>query len=339
MADLVEQRVLALLDAEIARWSGVDAGLRDPLEALRALVLAGGKRLRPLFCHWGYVAAGGRPHAPEVIDAGAAFELLQAFALVHDDVMDGSAVRRGAPAVHRRFEERHAAAGWSGEARRFGEGVAILVGDLSLVYADLLLPATSADLLALWHELRVEVNIGQYLDLAGTATGGVGRDGAQRIATLKSGRDTSERPLQVGALLAGRPDLATALAAYGAPLGEAFQLRDDVLGVFGDEARTGKPVGDDLREGKPTLLLAVAAERATGRDVELLARVGDPDLSPGSVTQLQELLVASGTVAEVEGRITDLADEAIGALAGIDVDPSVRAGLRDLAEFVVARST
>ena len=338
IAARVEHRVELLLDQEVDRWTLVDDELAAPLEALKALVMAGGKRLRPAFCHWGFVAAGGDSTDPRVVDAGAAFELLQAFALIHDDVMDGSAIRRGAPTVHRRFDERHRTAAWSGEARRFGEGVAILVGDLALVYADLVLPDGPPELAALWHELRVELNIGQYLDLSGTAIGGVGREGARRIARLKSGRYTIERPLQIGALLAGAPALADDLSRYGDPLGEAFQLRDDVLGVFGDEARTGKPVGDDLREGKPTLLLAVAAERATDADADLLARVGDPDLSAAAVADLQALFVRSGATEFVESEITALAAQATDALASLDVTDAARVALVDLAAFVVARN-
>jgi geranylgeranyl diphosphate synthase type I len=337
VAARVEARVAELLDAEQARWTSVDEGLLEPLEALRALVMAGGKRLRPVFCHWGFVAAGGDPDDARVVDAGAAFELLQAFALIHDDVMDGSSVRRGAPAVHRRFADRHAAAAWAGESRRFGEGVAILAGDLALVYADLLLPTGSAELAARWHELRIELNIGQYLDLAGTATGGIGREGARRIARLKSGRYTIERPLQLGALLADDGTLADALSAYGDPLGEAFQLRDDVLGVFGLESRTGKPVGDDLREGKPTLLLAVATERADDAGRALLATVGDPDLSAAGVARLQDLYVSTGALDVVEDEIARLAAEAVAALDGIPLPPRADQALRELAAFVVAR--
>ncbi len=336
VAARVEARVAALLDAERERWRTVDASLVEPLDALRALVMAGGKRLRPAFCHWGFVAAGGDPDDPRVIDAGAAFELLQAFALIHDDVMDGSAVRRGAPAVHRRFADHHEGRGWAGEPRRFGEGVAILAGDLALVYADLVLPAGDAAL-AVWHELRIELNIGQYLDLAGTATGGVGRDGARMIARLKSGRYTIARPLQLGALLAGDEDLAAHLAAYGDPLGDAFQLRDDVLGVFGLEQRTGKPVGDDLREGKPTLLLAVARERADDQGQDLLAHVGDPDLSPELVQELQALYVSTGALEEIEAEIASLAGRAVGSLATLALPDHAELALRDLAAFVVAR--
>jgi len=337
IAARVEERIEDLLAAEIERWSAVDPSLIEPLEALRALVLAGGKRLRPAFCHWGFVAAGGSPDDPAVVDAGAAFELLQAFALIHDDVMDGSAVRRGATAVHRRFEDRHAVARWSGEARRFGEGAAILVGDLAFVYADLLLPSGPPPLAALWHELRVELNIGQYLDLAGTATQGIGREGARRIARLKSGRYTIERPLQLGALLGEAPELADALGHYGDPLGEAFQLRDDILGVFGDEERTGKPVGDDLREGKPTMLLAVAAERADKEQQMVLRRVGDPGLTFESVSDLQDVLVATGSVAEVESQVASLAAHATAALDTIQLPAQARTALVDLAAFVIAR--
>lgn len=337
VAARVEARVAELLDAETTRWRAIDEGLLHPLEALRALVMAGGKRLRPVFCHWGFVAAGGEPKDPSIVDAGAAFELLQAFALIHDDVMDGSAVRRGAPAVHRRFADRHTDASWAGESRRFGEGVAILAGDLALVYADLLLPSASPEVLAIWHELRIELNIGQYLDLAGTAVGEVDRIGARRIAQLKSGRYTIERPLQLGALLAGDAELAQALAAYGAPLGEAFQLRDDVLGVYGLPSRTGKPVGDDLREGKPTLLLAVARERVDAAEAELLARVGDPDLDDQAVADLQALLVSTGALDVVEGEIDALARDAVAALPTIDLPDHAELALRDLAAFVVAR--
>jgi geranylgeranyl diphosphate synthase type I len=337
VAARVERRVAELLAVELERWSAVDPGLREPLEALEALVLAGGKRLRPVFCHWGFLAAGGDVDDPRIVDAGAAFELLQAFALIHDDVMDGSAVRRGAPAVHRRFADRHAAEVWAGESRRFGDGVAILAGDLALVYADLVLPSGSPELALLWHELRIELNIGQYLDLAGTATGAVDRAGARRIARLKSGRYTIERPLQLGALLADRREVAEALRAYGDPLGEAFQLRDDVLGVFGLEARTGKPVGDDLREGKPTLLLAVARERADGPGRDLLASVGDPELSPELVAELQALFVSTGALDVVETEIAALAGRAVAALAPMRLPDHVDLALRDLADFVVAR--
>jgi geranylgeranyl diphosphate synthase type I len=337
IAGRVEARVDVLLAAELARWTQVQPSLAEPLGALRALVMAGGKRLRPVFCHWGFVAGGGDPDDPRVTDAGAAFELLQAFALIHDDVMDGSAVRRGAPTIHRQFDETHATGEWAGEARRFGEGVAILVGDLALVYADLVLPDGPPGLAELWHELRVELNIGQYLDLSGTAIGGVGREGARQIARLKSGRYTIERPLQLGALLAGRPVLADDLSRYGDPLGEAFQLRDDVLGVFGDQARTGKPVGDDLREGKPTLLLAIAAERADDTDRALLATVGDPALSADGVADLQGVLVRTGAVGFVEQEITTLAERAIGALDSMPLPTPARAALVDLADFVVAR--
>lgn len=337
IARRVEARVSQLLDAEDVRWAAVEPVVLDPLAALRALVMAGGKRLRPAFCHWGFVAGGGDPDDPRSTEAGAALEMLQAFALIHDDVMDGSAVRRGAPSVHRAFAERHTEQAWAGESRRFGEGAAILAGDLALVYADLLLPSGTPELAAVWHELRIELNVGQYLDLAGTASGGIDEQGARLIARLKSGRYTIERPLQLGALLADAPAEAEALRAYGGPLGEAFQLRDDVLGAFGLEQRTGKPVGDDLREGKPTMLLAVARERADPAGAALLGHVGDPDLGPELVAELQALYVSTGALDVVEAEIAALAGRATAALAGLQLPAHAELALRDLAAFVVAR--
>jgi geranylgeranyl diphosphate synthase type I len=334
----VEDRLRSLLSAEQARWSAVDPDLEAPISCLADLVLAGGKRLRPAFCHWAYVGAGGDPADQIAVDAGAGFELLHAFALVHDDVMDGSDRRRGTDTAHRVFATLHEAAGWRGEARRFGEGVAILVGDLAFVYADLLMADAPRQARDIYDELRVELNIGQYLDVLGTARGGVGLATARRIASYKSGRYTVERPLHVGAALAGRlADLEGPLSAYGDPLGEAFQLRDDVLGAFGDAVLTGKPVGDDLREGKPTPILAVALERATGAGASLLQRVGDPALTDADVTVLQQVIIDSGALAEAEARIEALTDRAVAAAWAAPLVPEAQVALCELAAYIATR--
>jgi geranylgeranyl diphosphate synthase type I len=338
VAGPVEARLRELLAAERARWVAVDPDLAAPLDVLVRFVLVGGKRLRPAFCHWAFVGAGGRGDDPAVVDAGAAFELLHAFALVHDDVMDGSATRRGERTVHVEFDAAHAAATWRGESRRYGEGVAILVGDLAEVFADRLMTGARAQAFSVWNELKIELNVGQYLDVLGTARGGTDLATARRIARYKSGKYTIERPLHVGAALTGRLDeLAPALSAYGAPLGEAFQLRDDILGSFGDSARTGKPVGDDLREGKPTPMLAIATERAGAADAECLAMVGRPDLSDDDVTAIQQVLVRTGARDEVEATIASLTEEAISALASAPLAADAVVALRELATFVAAR--
>ena len=337
IAERVETRLRQLLSAERERWVALDPVLADPIDALAGLVLAGGKRLRPAFCHWGFVGAGGDPADPMLTDAGAAFEMLQGFALIHDDIMDGSSVRRGAPAVHRGFAGRHEAMAWSGEARRFGEGAAILVGDLALVYADQLLPEGPRALGELWDELRVELNVGQYLDLIGTVTRRSDRLLARRVARYKSGKYTIERPLHLGATLAGRNELTEPLSGYGDPLGEAFQLRDDVLGVFGDSTLTGKPVGDDLREGKPTMLLAVAHERATESQRATLDQVGDPDLDRAAVEALQQVLIDAEALSTVEEEIAALGRQATDALVHIEITEPARDALADLARFVISR--
>jgi len=333
-----EERILVLLDDELARWSEVDADLAEPLVALRDLVLAGGKRLRPAFCHWAFVGAGGDPDDGRVAAAGAALELLHTFALVHDDVMDGSEFRRGEPSTHRRFIGRHEALGWRSESRRFGEGAAILVGDLAFVYADMLLGRVDDDARRIFDELRVELCVGQYLDLVGTSSGSSDAAQAARIQRYKSGKYTVERPLHLGAALAGRlPDLAEPLSAVGLPLGAAFQLRDDLLGVFGDEHTTGKPVGDDLREGKLTPLVAVAAGRVGDADADLFARIGHPDLTPEEIGELQGLLVERGARDEVESMIAALVEEARTALDRIAITDEARDALGELAAYVAWR--
>ena len=338
VARRVERRLEALFAAEAGRWRQLSDDLGPPLDALHRFVMAGGKRLRPAFCYWGFVGVGGDPADDVVVDAGAAFELLQAFALVHDDVMDGSATRRGAQTVHCDFAARHEGARWRGEARRFGEGVAILAGDLAHVYADLLLRDANDDALAIWHELRIELNVGQYLDILGTARGDTDHAGARRIARYKSGKYTIERPLHLGAALAGRlHDVQAPLSAYGDPLGEAFQLRDDILGAFGDSALTGKPVGDDLREGKPTPLLAVATERACDGQAEILRRVGDPDLGVDDLAAVQSVLVDTGALAAMEDAISTLAAAAIAAIEAAPISADARVALVDLANYVAWR--
>jgi geranylgeranyl diphosphate synthase, type I len=338
VAPRVEERVRILLDGEAVRWCLVDKGLVEVLQALSEFVLCGGKRLRPAFCHWAFVGAGGDPDDPLVVDAGAALELLHAFALVHDDIMDGSTLRRGRTTVHLAFAGRHRAAGWRGEARRFGDGVAILVGDLALVYADLLLAGAPPAALDVFNELRIELNIGQYMDVAGTAQGRSDHATARRIACYKSGKYTVERPLHLGAALAGRfDDLAGSLSAYGLPLGEAFQLRDDLMGVFGQPAITGKPVGEDLRDGKPTPLLAIAASRVAGAASELLARVGAADLSEDEVGALQDLFVEVGAREETEQLIEELVGQAIAAIEAAALSPPARSALAELAGYVGRR--
>ena len=340
VASLVEARIAEVLDQEHARWTSLTPDLGPPLDALRSLVMAGGKRLRPAFCYWGHAAAGGVDDDPTVIDAGAAFEFLQAFALVHDDVMDGSATRRGSRTAHLAFSDAHEIESWRGERRRFGEGVAILIGDLAHVYADVLLRGASHQVLEVWDELRIELNIGQYLDVLGTARGDTDPAAARRIARYKSGKYTIERPLHVGAAVAGRyPELREQLSAYGDPLGEAFQLRDDVLGAFGESSLTGKPVGDDLREGKPTPLLAIASRAADAGQRAVLDRVGRADLGDDEILEVQEVLAATGALETIEADIERLTRTALDAIAVADITDDAREALVDLAHFVAWRET
>jgi geranylgeranyl diphosphate synthase type I len=341
IARQVNDRIAGTLDADARRWEALDAELRVPLASLRALVLAGGKRLRPAFCYWAYVGLGGDPADPVVIDAGAALELLHTFALIHDDVMDASSRRHGIDTVHVEHAGRHATEDWRGEPDRFGTGVAILVGDLAFVYSDRLLNGAPRAAKEVFDELRLEVNIGQYLDLLGTARRSANPELARRICQYKSGKYTVERPLHLGAALAAPDRLAEVtgdLSAYGMPLGEAFQLKDDLLGVFGDPGVTGKPVGEDLREGKPTLLYALARAAATGAALRLLEeRFGEADLTGDEVAGIQAVFEATGARRRVETIVEGLVDEALDAATRLPVDAAAGDALTDLAHFVAGR--
>ena len=342
IAERVESRLESLLTPELERWTALDPDLHDPMAEIHRLVLTGGKRLRPAFCHWGFVGVGGDPDADLVVDAGAAFELMHAFALFHDDVMDDAASRRGEPTTHTVFAARHADAGWVGESRRFGEGVAILIGDLAFVYADQLLADANDVAWRIWNELRIELNVGQVLDILGSVSGVRDVAHAERICRYKSGKYTIERPLHLGAALAapGRfHELAPGLSAYGLPLGDAFQMRDDVMGAFGDTTATGKPVGGDLREGKPTPLLARALAAASPAQREVLARVGRPDIGDDDVTAIQQVIVDTGALADLEATIVRLTDEAVTAIRRVELTATARDELVALAAFVSQRET
>ena len=337
IAHKVDQRLDTLLSAEEQRWGEMSADLIRPITEIRRLVMAGGKRLRPAFCYWGFIGAGGDPSDARIVDAGAAFELMHAFALFHDDVMDDADSRRGAPTTHTVFAKDHAQAGWAGESRRFGEGVAILVGDLAFVYADLLLESAPPEAWRIWNELRVELNIGQFLDVAGSVQRVRDVLSAERICRYKSGKYTIERPLHLGAAIAdpaGHGDLMDGLSGYGLPLGDAFQMRDDVMGAFGDEALTGKPVGGDLREGKPTPLLARAVAAASSAQLAVLERVGAPDLREAEVAAIQQVIVDTGALSELESHIAALTEQAVTSLRQMDLDPQAVNELTLLAQYV-----
>ena len=313
-------------------------------QATEAFVVDGGKRLRPLFCYWGYRATGASD-GENIIRAAAALELLQACALVHDDVIDGSDTRRGQPAVHRRFAGLHRSSGWHGDPERFGQAAAILLGDLALIWADSALMQSGFDPAALqrassvWDAMRMEVMCGQYLDVVEQARGGGSVERALRVARFKSAKYTIERPLHLGAALGeGSSDLTAAFTGYGLPLGEAFQLRDDMLGVYGDPEVTGKPAGDDLREGKRTVLIAYAFDAANEAQAEQLRmRLGDPQLDTDGVTVLREIIAATGAVSRVEELITARTTEAVAALDTVTMEDSARTALIELAQTATAR--
>jgi geranylgeranyl diphosphate synthase type I len=334
----VRARILELIGDERARWQQHGGEMAAPVDALTQMVLAGGKRLRPAFCHWAFTGAGGAPRDPLVVDAAAALELIHTSALIHDDVMDGSARRRGIPTVHARFSGEHDQHAWNGEPRRFGESVAILCGDLAIAYGDVLMANAPPAALDIYNQLRIEMCIGQYMDLLSAAGGSFDERRSRWIALYKSGKYTVERPLHLGAALAGRLDeLSGPLSAYGLPLGEAFQLRDDLLGTFGDSSVTGKPVGSDLREGKPTLLLAIAARRGGAYAAELLRRVGSPVLEEPDIAAMQRMLVELGVKEELEARIGGLVSEAVAAAEAAPVTDDCRLALVELAASIGRR--
>jgi geranylgeranyl diphosphate synthase type I len=334
-----------------------------PVHLMASQMLCGGKRMRPAFCVWGYVAAAGIPTNEELkplLSAAGSLDVLHVSALIHDDLMDSSDLRRGRPAAHRQFEALHANAGWLGDSAAFGKAGAILLGDLLVMWSAQMLHGAGVEQSALERALpiveamRTEVTCGQYLDMVAQAhplrkrapaigslrpTIELALDDASRVVEYKAARYTVQRPCQMGAAIGGGDDeLYFALGAYGSPLGRAFQFRDDLLGVFGDPKVTGKPAGDDLREGKRTVLVAHAYAHAGDAGQKLLLqRLGDPGLDEAGISELQRVIVESGAREAVESMINEYHERALKALQDTEISEEGRAGLTALAEAAVRR--
>lgn len=323
------------------RAEGVEV-LPDDLPAwLERLLVGRGKRLRATMLHWAFVAAGGDiagPNYPGLIRIAAALETLHLFAMVHDDIMDDSGSRRGMPAAHVEAAEWHRQAGAAGEPNAFGVNLAMLLGDLAHTLADSLVQPLPLRLRRLWFELCVELMVGQRADLTGAAAGRRDLAHAEHIARLKSGMYTIERPLQLGALAADAEEgTCAALQQWGEHIGRAFALRDDQLGIWGDPALTGKPAGDDLAEGKATVILALAFERLEGPAREALTRLGTVDLRPGDVTVVSDALVSTGVRDDIETMIEDAVARADACLAHGQLTEAGIEGLRSAARAIAWR--
>jgi geranylgeranyl diphosphate synthase, type I len=358
------------VSAEISAFLSEQSSVLDsmgpelvPVHLMASQMLCGGKRIRPAFCVWGYVAAAGIPTDEELkplLAAAGSLDVLHVSALVHDDLMDSSDLRRGRPAAHRQFEALHANAGWLGDSAAFGRAGAILLGDLLVMWSAQMLHGAGVDqstlerALPIVEAMRTEVTCGQYLDIVAQAhplrkrapaigslrpTIELAMDDASRVVEYKAARYTVQRPCQIGAALGGGDDeLYFALGAYGSPLGRAFQFRDDLLGVFGDPQVTGKPAGDDLREGKRTVLVAHAYAHA-GDDGQklLLQRLGDSALDDAGISELQQIIVESGARDAVESMINEYYERALKALHDTEITEEGRVGLTALADAAVRR--
>lgn len=347
----VEAVIAETLDSLRARWVDLAATVvprpgvlhtDSVLDLLAGMMSSGGKRFRPRMAHWGWVAAGGSSDLrgyTDLVRVGAALEMLHVFALIHDDVMDASETRRGQASVHVSARWQHIRMRGLGDPQRYGENIAILAGDLAHSEAGLLVAGLPRPMQELWRTLAIELMMGQGRDLVGAANGRRDLDHAREVARAKSGAYTVWRPLQLGAAAAGggRATFA-ALERYGVAVGEAFALRDDILGVIGDPAATGKPVGDDLIAGKPTVLLALATERFAPRWRRALQRAGSGQVSAADVAELQAELVRSDVIRDVETMISEAIAAAFIALEDPAIGRSAAVGLEALARRVAWRT-
>ncbi|WP_206186662.1 polyprenyl synthetase family protein [Williamsia sp. 1135] len=328
--------------------SDIAPGFAEAVESMGGFVLRGGKRVRPTFAWAGYQAAGpARPLPDQMLTVCAALEFVQACALIHDDIIDRSDTRRGHPTLHREFERLHRDAGWHGSPASYGEGVAILLGDLALAWADDLFfgagltPDVIAAVASIWAGMRTEVLAGQYLDITAEAAGDESPVAAHRVMRFKTAAYTVERPLQLGAAIGGADaDLIGALRSFGTDVGVAFQLRDDVLGVFGDPEVTGKPAGDDIIAGKRTALLAAALNLSdidNPAAAQVLRRRIGKNLDPAELAETTQIIHDSGAVARVESQIGELVESALITLFASSAPATAKADLAELATSMTQR--
>ena len=345
--DAVEIELSKFLREQTAFLQAISGDLSPVSTALSSFLLDSGKRLRPLFAYSGYLSTGAEISAPD-IKAIASLELLQACALIHDDLMDGSDTRRGKPSIHRHFESIHVQDELEGFAPAYGLAAAVLLGDLALVWSSQMLNEAGLtqqqlhDVSPIHDEMRVELMAGQFLDIHEQTQKTTDLQRSIKIARYKSGKYTIERPLHIGLALSGRqsPELIAALSAYGLPLGEAFQYRDDLLGVFGEPNDTGKPSGDDLREGKRTVLIALTdLESSDSMRQEIKKYFGDPDLDADGVSIVQEIITSSGARQKLESMIDQLTEEALRAADNELISEQADSLLRELAKIATKRSS
>ncbi|MFM8752004.1 MAG: polyprenyl synthetase family protein [Actinomycetota bacterium] len=336
LADFTKARSNALVD--------IGSELQPVAAAMTEFITDGGKRFRPIFAYLGYLGTGAAPR-PEILKACTALELVHVCALIHDDVMDGSDTRRNKPAIHKLFQALHDDSSYQGNSERFGLASAILLGDLALVWADRLLVESGItreefiNAQEVFSDMRDELMAGQYLDVLEGALATTSVERSLKVARFKSGKYSIERPLHFGAALADRSDFNETYSNFGLPLGEAFQLRDDVLGVFGDPKVTGKPAGDDIREGKRTVLIAVTMENSSPSERKIVtSALGNHMLSDDEVEEIQAIIKSTGALAEVEKLITELTDQAISALQQSQVEGKIVGILKEMAIIATQRS-
>ena len=360
LLDLVQKQLNDFCAARKSAFEAISPELHHLVDYSESL-LSGGKRFRALFCYWTWVGALDSTHSDEQISRSAAgiasiaaaLEMFHAAELVHDDLLDQSDTRRGAPSAHRSFEALHQKSGWVGSPERFGTAGSVLIGDLMLGWSSEIFgsamayaatPAIEKACREAFSLMRDEVMAGQYLDIleensASTKPASEAFGRANKVMLYKTAKYSIESPLHIGATFAGASEeLMQGLSSFGIPLGLAFQMRDDVLGVFGDSAVTGKPAGDDLREGKRTALIALTRETLSSTVVKIFDELLESgELTEDQIKFLQQTIIGSGALEKIERMIIELGDQSLAALETLALEPTAKAQLRALALNVISR--
>ena len=361
LLELIQQEIDSFCDEKRGQLAEISEDLAPIIDYTQEL-LRGGKRFRALFAYWAWAAALPKNSNPSelieqangIVGIASSLEIFHAAALVHDDLMDQSDTRRGKPSIHKRFEKMHSEKGFLGDPERFGQSGSVLVGDLMLnwsseVFGSAVTSAPSADIESScrseFSKMRFEVMAGQYLDvleenaaplrsLADAVTK------AEKVMLYKTAKYSLEAPLLIGASFAGADEQTLrGLSNFGIPLGLAFQIRDDILGVFGDPEVTGKPAGDDLREGKRTVLVALTLQNSSTSIAKIFNDLlSERELEPDQIEFMQQTIRDSGALEKTERLMQEYGDRAMEVLENLDLEPNAKQKLSELAQKVISRS-
>jgi len=340
---LVEKELDLFFKDKLEKADKIDPSSKQMIELLKEFTLRGGKRLRAALVYYGYRCFSNK-NLKEIIKASVTMELIQSYLLIHDDIIDNDDLRRNGPTLHISYKNIAKRKYKKIDSNHFGLSMAILAGDICAAFANEIMAKLKIKeknkiqaLNVLNHSLH-HVIYGQVLDVLSELRIITNKD-IEKIHRLKTATYTIESPLHIGALLAGakQKHLKT-LSNYAIPLGKAFQIKDDILGMFGEKEKVGKPVGSDIKEGKKNLLILKALESATPAQRQAIEEaLGNQDLTKNQLNQVRAIVIKTGSLSYSQNLAKNLVKKAKSAIKSAKFRPVGKNFLLKIADYIEKR--